>query len=215
MVVFENVSLSYGKGKNPIFSEVNFNLRTGAFCFITGASGAGKSSILKLIYLGLKPSSGKITLFGATPNGENKALMRRKMGVVFQDCRLIPHLSTLGNAMLPLRVGGINKKAARTNAMELLKWVGLSDRLNAMPDELAGGEAQRVAIVRAVISKPDLLIADEPTGNVDAKTAEKLLYLFRELNKSGTTVLIATHNRELLTDGEVWQLRSKTLLRMV
>jgi len=192
MISLEDVSLSYGKNKR-----------------------AGKSSFLRLIYLGLKPSEGKIRLFGNAPTEANKPFIRRKMGVVFQDCRLVPHLSALGNAVLPLEVGGVNQTTARNNARELLKWVGLGNRLDAMPNELAGGEAQRVAIVRAVVSKPELIIADEPTGNVDIGNAKKLLHLFRELNKNGTTILIATHNEELLKDGEVWRLKHKTLLRLI
>ena len=204
MVRFENVSFHYTENQR-IFSNISFHLPSGAFYFLTGASGAGKSSLLKLIYLAISPSAGRIFLFGVNPNkGGNpkrKALLRRRMGVVFQDCRLIDAMSTLDNVMLPLAVARLNAAQARRNAIELLKWVGLGKRLDTPPAQLAGGEAQRAAIVRAVISRPRLLLADEPTGDVDDKTAEKLLYLFGQLNKDGTTVLLATHNQKVVDCG--------------
>lgn len=200
MVRLENVSFHYSENR-AIFSHISFHLPIGAFYFLTGASGVGKSSLLKLIYLAAEPSAGKVFLFGNDTRGSTprqKALLRRRMGVVFQDCRLINTMSALDNVMLPLAVAGLNPSRARNNAAELLKWVGLEKRLHTPPTKLAGGEAQRVAIVRAVISRPRLLLADEPTGDVDDKTAEKLMYLFGELNKDGTTILLATHNHKLV-----------------
>ncbi len=201
MVRFENVGMRYGIGPE-VLRDVSFTMEQGAFYFITGASGAGKSTLLRLMDLGCRPSRGLITLFGrdiATLKRSELPALRRRIGVVFQDFRLINHLSALDNVGLPLRIAGAKPGQIRDHVAELLSWVGLADQLDAKPATLSGGQKQRVAIARAVISRPRLLLADEPTGNVDDTIAMRLLYLFEELNKIGTTVVIATHNEQLVS----------------
>lgn len=200
VVRFENVGMRYGLG-SEVLRDITFALPAGSFYFLTGASGAGKSSLLKLLYLAHRPSRGLITLFGreiATTDRREMPALRRRIGVVFQDFRLIDHLSALDNVALPLRVAGAKDGQIREHVAELLAWVGLADHLDATPPTLSGGQQQRVAIARAVINRPSLLLADEPTGNVDNDHAMRLLYLFEELNKLGTTVVIATHNENLV-----------------
>jgi cell division transport system ATP-binding protein len=197
LVVFDKVLLRYGEGPE-ILHEVSFALTPGSFHFLVGPSGAGKSSLLRVMYLALRPWSGLVSLFGRDVSGlarRDIAEMRRRIGVVFQDFRLLDHLTTYENVALPLRVHGDVEKRYRNDVIELLRWVGLGDRLDAKPATLSGGEKQRVAIARAVVVKPDLIIADEPTGNVDEEMGDRLLHLFRELNRNlNTTVLIATHD---------------------
>ena len=200
MVQFENVGVRYGTGPE-ILSDITFDLQDGSFYFVTGPSGAGKSSLLKLMYLALRPSRGLISLFdrnAATITKEELPLLRRQIGVVFQNFRLIDHLSSFDNVALPLRVSGALESQITKHVSELLSWVGLADHLEARPPTLSGGQQQRVAIARAVIARPRLLLADEPTGNVDDQIAVRLLYLFEELNRMGTTVVIATHNEPLV-----------------
>ena len=201
IVSFDHVGVRYGGGPE-VLADINFRLDRGSFHFITGDSGAGKSTLLKLMYLAHRPTRGVVSLFGRDlallPRRERPPL-RRRIGVVFQDFRLLDHLSALENVALPLRVAGVPYAKAREHVTELLKWVGLADRVEARPSTLSGGEQQRVAIARAVINRPSLLLADEPTGNVDDRMAVRLLYLFEELNKLGTTVVIATHNQPLVS----------------
>lgn len=200
LVRFDQVSFNYGPNA-PVLRDVTFHLPPGSFHFVLGASGAGKSSLLQLMYLWQKPTSGRISLFGrdvAQLTRADKALMRRRIGVVFQDFRLLDHLSARENVALPLRVAGRYTSGLDEHVRELLAWVGLGDYLDALPPTLSGGQQQRVAIARAVIARPSLLLADEPTGNVDDRIALRLLYLFEELNKMGTTVVIATHNENLI-----------------
>jgi len=200
LVRFEDVALRYGAGPE-VLSAVSFDLRPGSFHFMSGASGAGKSTLLGMIYLALRPSSGRITLFDrdvSTLSRHDAATMRRKIGVVFQDFRLLDHLTTLENVALPLKVSGQRDEKVRRHVAELLAWVGLAEHLESYPPTLSGGQKQRVAIARAVVGRPSLLIADEPTGNVDDRMAVRLLYLFEELNKLGTTIVIATHNESLV-----------------
>ena len=200
MIRFDNVGLRYAAGPE-ILKDVSFSLEANSFHFLTGPSGAGKTSLLKLMYLAQRPSRGLINLFGrdiaTTPRQELPGL-RRRVGVVFQDFRLLDHLSALDNVALPLRVKGIPEKDIIRHVSELLNWVGLADHLHAKPPTLSGGQQQRVAIARAVIGRPRLLLADEPTGNVDNSIAVRLLYLLEELNRMGTTVVIATHNESLV-----------------
>ncbi|MEM1199015.1 MAG: cell division ATP-binding protein FtsE [Pseudomonadota bacterium] len=200
MVRFENVGLRYGLGPE-VLRDVNFHLEKGSFHFLTGPSGAGKTSLLRLMFLSLKPSRGSARIFGAdiaALSSSKLPQMRRKIGVVFQDFRLLDHLTTFENVALPLRVQKRKPSTYRDDVMELIEWVGLGDRADSYPPILSGGEKQRAAIARAVISKPDLLLADEPTGNVDAALGKRLLRLFIELNKVGTTVVLATHDLDLL-----------------
>jgi cell division transport system ATP-binding protein len=200
VVKFENVGLRYGQG-TEILRDVSFLIEPRSFQFLTGASGAGKTSLLRLLYLSLKPTRGLITLFGhdvATLSQDALATLRRRIGVVFQDFRLLDHLTTYDNVALPLRVLGKDEASYRAEVVELLRWVELGDRMLALPPVLSGGEKQRAAIARAVIARPHLLLADEPTGNVDPVLARRLLRLFVELNKSGTSVVIATHDIGLM-----------------
>jgi cell division transport system ATP-binding protein len=219
MIRFENVGMRYGPGPE-VLRDVTFQLEPGTFTFLTGPSGAGKSTLLKLLYLAEAPSRGLITLFGtdlATARRSAFPALRRRIGVVFQDFRLLSHLSAFDNVALPLRLAGRKTDDYIRDVEELLNWVGLGDRMNAKPPTLSGGEQQRVAIARAVVGQPDLLLADEPTGNVDPELAQRLIRLFGELNRLGTTVLIATHDRGLiersrsremrLVDGRLVELR--------
>ncbi len=181
--------------------DLTFRVDPHSFQFLTGPSGAGKTSLLRLLFLSLPPTRGLITLFGhdvATLTQDELATLRRRIGVVFQDFRLLDHMTTYENVALPLRVIGHPEENYREEVVELLKWVGLGDRLSALPPVLSGGEKQRAAIARAVIARPQLLLADEPTGNVDPNLAKRLLRLFVELNKSGTSVVIATHDIALM-----------------
>ena len=200
IIRFENVGLRYGSGPE-VLRDVSFSLNAGAMAFLTGSSGAGKSSLLKLIYLALAPSRGVIELFGqdtAVLSRNALAALRRRIGVVFQDFRLLEHLSTFENVALPLVVRGEKLSRYRQDVLELLQWVGLGERVQARPSVLSGGEQQRAAIARAIVSRPEILLADEPTGNVDPVLAKRLLRLFVELNRMGTTVIIATHDPALI-----------------
>jgi cell division transport system ATP-binding protein len=200
VVRFENVGLRYGVGLE-VLRDINFALEPGTFHFLTGPSGAGKTSLLKLLYLAQRPSRGLISLFGedvVTMKRRDLPGLRRRIGVVFQDFRLMNHLTAFENVALPLRISGAKEKEIRGHVEELLGWVGLADRLHATPPTLSGGEQQRLAIARAVIGRPDLLVADEPTGNVDPDMAFRLLHLFYELNKLGTTTIVATHDLHLI-----------------
>lgn len=200
MVRFENVGLRYGVGPE-VLRDLTFYIEPHSFQFLTGPSGAGKTSLLRLLFLSLRPTRGLITLFDqdvATLDKDSLAILRRRIGVVFQDFRLLDHLTTYENVALPLRVLGREEASYRYEVEELLHWVGLGDRIAALPPVLSGGEKQRAAIARAVIARPQLLLADEPTGNVDPNLAKRLLRLFVELNKSGTSVVIATHDIGLM-----------------
>ena len=209
-VRFERVSLSYGP-ENDVLSDVSINLKPGSMTFLTGPSGAGKSSLLKLAYLALRPTSGRVSLFGVDTSRLKRlelASLRRRVGVVFQEFRLLDHLTAYENVALPLRVSGDNEKRYRKDVEDLLRWVGLGDRMNAKPATLSGGEKQRVAIARAVVVKPDLIIADEPTGSVDDEMGGRLMRLFRELNKRlNTTLLIATHDLAMVREARADVLR--------
>lgn len=200
IVHFENVGLRYGTDAETL-SDISFTIPKGGFHFLVGPSGAGKTSLLNLVTLAQRPSRGMIRLFGedagALPRGQLPGL-RRRIGVVFQDFRLVPTLSAQDNVALPLRIAGMAERDIAPRVAELLDWVGLGPRARARPATLSGGEQQRVAIARAVITTPDLLIADEPTGNVDPDMAARVLHLLESLNRSGTTILVATHDVHLL-----------------
>ena len=200
VVRFQNVGMRYGIGPE-VLHDISFRLEAGSFHFLTGASGAGKSSLLRLMYLASRPSRGLVTLFGhdiATTPRDALPALRRRIGVVFQDFRLIDHLTALENVALPLRVAGASEQQIQDHVPELLRWVGLEDQINARPPTLSGGQKQRVAIARAVIARPKLLLADEPTGNVDDRIATRLMHLLEELNKIGATIVVATHNQSLV-----------------
>jgi cell division transport system ATP-binding protein len=200
IVEFDRIGLRYGTGAE-VLCDLDFRLAKGGFYFLTGPSGAGKTSLLKLLYLAQRPTRGRIRLFEQElTDAPRDALphFRRRIGVVFQDFRLIRHLSAFDNVALPLRIAGTSEEEVEGPVREMLAWVGLGDRAGARPPTLSGGEQQRVAIARAVINRPELLVADEPTGNVDAEMAQRLLHLFTALNRLGTTVVVATHDIGLI-----------------
>jgi cell division transport system ATP-binding protein len=202
VIEFSSVALRYGLGPE-ILKDVTFAIEPRAFAFLTGPSGAGKSTLMRLMFLALKPTAGTVRVFGSSlAEMDSKAIAaaRRRIGVVFQDFRLLDHMTTYENVALPHRVQGREEASYRADVIELLKWVGLGTRLDALPPVLSGGEKQRAAIARAVITNPEILLADEPTGNVDPALARRLLYLFVELNRQGTAVLLATHDHDLLAE---------------
>ncbi|MDH7798048.1 MULTISPECIES: cell division ATP-binding protein FtsE [unclassified Beijerinckia] len=204
MVRFENVGLRYGMG-TEVLKDISFSVEPQSFQFLTGPSGAGKTTLLRLILMSLKPTRGFISLFGQDASQLAKddiSAIRRRIGVVFQDFRLLNHLTTYENVALPLFVQGQEESTYRPQVIELLRWVGLGDHIHSYPPVLSGGEKQRAAIARALIVQPELLLADEPTGNVDPTLARRLLRLFMELNKSGTSVVIATHDLALMDQFE-------------
>jgi cell division transport system ATP-binding protein len=200
VIRFDNVGLRYGSGPE-ILRDVTFHVLPGSFHFLTGPSGAGKTSLLRLLFMSLKATRGLIFVFGenvADLPQSGRAALRRRIGIVFQDFRLLDHLTTWENVALPLRVTGKKESDYAEDVTDLLRWVGLGDRIHAYPEVLSGGEKQRAAIARAVIGRPELLLADEPTGNVDPAIGNRLLRLFVELNRLGTSVIIATHDYALM-----------------
>lgn len=200
MVRFENVGMRYGMGPE-VLRDVSFHLEPGSFHFLTGPSGAGKTSLLKLMFLAHKPSRGLISMFGhdiATTDRRDLPSLRRRIGIVFQEFRLLDHLTTYENIALPLKVAGREEASYRADVRELLAWVGLGERMDAKPPTLSGGEKQRAAIARAVVAQPELLLADEPTGSVDPEMGQRLMRLFVELNRLGTSILFATHDHSLV-----------------
>lgn len=201
---FENVGLRYGVGAETL-RDINFQIAPRSFQFLTGPSGAGKTTLMRLIIMALRPTRGLINIFGkdtAALSNEEVAETRRGIGIVFQDFRLLDHLTLYENVALPLRVLGREESTYRAEVTELLRWVGLGERAHACPTILSGGEKQRAAIARALISQPKLLLADEPTGNVDPTLARRILRLFVELHKAGTAVIIATHDLTLMDQYE-------------
>jgi cell division transport system ATP-binding protein len=211
MVRFEAVGLRYGAaapsgtraqpGGPEALADVSFALPAGSFTWLLGASGAGKSSVLRLMHLALRPTRGEVEVLGLRTSRaarQQLAPLRRQIGVVFQDFRLLPYLSAFDNVALPLRLAGRSEAALRADVAEILRWVGLAAKAQSLPPELSGGEQQRIAIARAVVHRPALLVADEPTGNLDNRQAHRLLALLAEMNRLGTTVMVATHDEELV-----------------
>ncbi|MDH2326496.1 ATP-binding cassette domain-containing protein [Cereibacter sp. SYSU M97828] len=197
MIAFDNVAYSYGGGE--LLSEVSLSLAPGSFHFLTGPSGSGKSTLLKLCYAELLPTAGQITIFDRDARGlsrDDVARVRRRIGVVHQDCQFLDHLPVATNVTLPLAV--TRRETSAQDLEDLLAWVGLSHLAGAMPPELSGGERQRAAVARAVIMSPDVLLADEPTGNLDWEMSVRLLTLLVELNRMGKTIVIATHDMNLI-----------------
>lgn len=200
MIRLTNVGLKYDRGPE-VLTDVSFHLRPGSFHFLHGESGAGKTSLLRLMFMSLHPSRGQLSMFSedvSRVTAQKRAQLRRRIGIVFQDFRLLDHLTIWENVALPLQVVGKKPADYREDVTDLLQWVGLGDRMYANPSVLSGGEKQRAAIARAVIGKPEVLLADEPTGNVDPQMARRLLRLFVELNRLGTSVVIATHDHQLM-----------------
>jgi cell division transport system ATP-binding protein len=205
MVRFSGVGLRYaapdGSPGPEVLRGLSFSLAEGSFTWLLGPSGAGKSSVLRLMHLALRPSRGEVEVLGVpVARARRRALppLRRRIGVVFQEFRLLPHISAYDNVALPLRLLGRPEASLRADVLEMLAWVGLEGRGRARPEELSGGEQQRLAIARAVISRPALLIADEPTGNLDSAQARRLIALLREMNRLGTTIVVATHSDDLV-----------------
>lgn len=200
MIRFDNVGVRYGIGEE-VLRDLSFDIKPGSFQYLTGASGAGKTSLLRLLFLSLMPTRGNINIFGknaASLTRDDLPAIRRRIGIVFQDFRLLDHLTLYENVALPLRVRGYEEASYRRDVIDLIEWVGLADRLDAFPPILSGGEKQRAAIARALIDQPEVLLADEPTGNLDPDLAKRLLRLFIELNRTGTSVVIATHDLLLM-----------------
>ena len=201
MLTLEHIAMEYLPGQE-ILKDVSLELERGSFHFITGSSGAGKSTLLSLLSLQYRASKGRFRLFGEDVTHlprEEMPRLRRRVGIVLQDYRLLDHLTVAQNVALPLKVAGESQEAIDDKVEELLEWVGLPEYHNARPATLSGGQKQRAAIARAVITKPDLLLADEPTGNLDSELALRFMYLFEALNQSGTTVLLATHDEHLIS----------------
>ncbi|MFQ5767978.1 MAG: cell division ATP-binding protein FtsE [Acidobacteriota bacterium] len=209
MVRFEAVSKSYPQG-SQVLDRVSFTLAKAEFAFLTGVSGAGKTTLLKLIYGQERPTSGRILVAGRDlsrlPFSGVQAL-RRRLGVVFQDGRLMSRRDLLENVTLVLRAMGLPSRRLKVRALEVLKRVGLTHRLHSYPGQLSGGEQQRVSIARAMAADPDLLLADEPTGNLDEKLSLEILEIFKRINARGTAVLLATHDPRLLAALKRRQLR--------
>lgn len=199
MIQMQDVAYSYGQGRGDLLAGVTLSLPPGSFHFLTGPSGSGKTTLLKLCYAELLPTSGEMSLFEKDSKGLGRdqiALLRRKVGVVHQDCQFLDHLSVAENVALPLTVSGQSMDDA--GLKQLLAWVGLSRLADALPPQLSGGERQRLALARAVVLSPDLILADEPTGNLDWEMSMRLLTLLIELNKTGKAVMIATHDLNLI-----------------
>ena len=220
MVELEGVGLRYGpaRGGTEVLHDLTFRVPEGEFRWLLGASGAGKTSLLKLLQLAIRPTSGVLTLLGEQIGDAPRSalpLLRRRIGTVFQDFRLLPHLSAFDNVALPLRLAGRPEGQIRVDVTELLAWVGLSRKLAQRPASLSGGEQQRVAIARAVVGRPALLLADEPTGNLDDVQARRLMQLFSEMNRLGATVIVATHNDALVArhPAHILSLRDGQLVR--
>lgn len=200
IVSLEHVSLRYTEDR-PVFSNLSYNILVGDFYFLTGRSGAGKTSLLKVLYKAVQPTEGTVRVFGYDLKSLSRAdlpVFRQHIGLIFQDCRLIPTLSIVDNVALSIHISGSRYRRSCSYAKELLDWVGLGDYLNEYPNTLSDGQKQRVAIARAVVKRPALLLADEPTGNLDEDNAFRLMALFEELHNMGTTVILATHNQELI-----------------
>ncbi len=209
MIRFENVGMRYAGGPE-ILRDISFELEPGSLTFLTGPSGAGKSTLLKLVFLAERPVRGQISMFGkdvARMRRSDLPALRRQIGVVFQDFRLLDHLTAYENVALPLRIQGAPERSYREDVEEILNWVGLGERMHARPATLSGGEKQRIAIARAVVARPPVLVADEPTGSIDPEMGARLMRLFVELNKLGTMVLIATHDRSLVESANGRELR--------
>ncbi len=199
LITFDRVSLSYITDEE-VFWDLNLQFNSGTFYFLTGASGSGKTSLLKLIYMDVMPTQGNVSVLGQYScdiQQRQIPYLRQKIGMVFQDCNMLNHLTLVENVALPLRIRGVSQSQALYNASEMLSWVGLGRYVNHYPDILSGGQKQRAAIARAVINRPLFLLADEPTGNVDKENAVRILHLFEELHKRGTTIIFATHDRGL------------------
>jgi cell division transport system ATP-binding protein len=200
MLRLEHVALRYHEGPE-VLRDANLTLQRGEFVFLMGPSGAGKTSLLRMLALLHMPSAGRLTMFGddvAQLRGDRRAAVRRRIGMVFQDVRLLDHLTTLDNVALPLRINGGRDEQIRSCVTDMLTWLGLKDVIDARAPTLSMGQRQLVSVARAVITRPDLLLCDEPINNIDGKHARQLMHLFTQLRKLGTTVILATHSEDLV-----------------
>lgn len=201
MVEFKNISYSYSK-ESGIY-DIDLNVQDGEFCFLVGPTGSGKTSLLKMIYFDILPSIGEINVLGynSSKTKSNKVhRLRKKIGVIFQDYKLLQQRTVYENIALPLHINGVGRKKIKDNVEEALELADLADYQNKYPNELSGGEQQRVCIARAIVKNPELILADEPTGNLDPAAAHKILKILEQINKEGTTVVMATHNYKLISD---------------
>jgi cell division transport system ATP-binding protein len=200
MVRFAAAGLRYDGTGAWALKNLSFTLERGSFTWLLGASGAGKSSLMRLMHLSLRATEGEVEVLGEMVNRLRRPALpalRRRIGVVFQDYRLLPHLSAFENVALPLRIQGITESRLRADVGEMLRWVGLENRAGEAPAALSGGEQQRLALARAIVARPALLVADEPTGNLDEAQARRVIALLREMHRLGTTVVVATHSEVL------------------
>jgi cell division transport system ATP-binding protein len=212
VIELENIAYSYGGGE--LLSDVSLKLSPGSFHFLTGPSGSGKTTFLKLCYGALVPTAGRAELFGKDVRDmdrDDHAMARRRIGVVHQDCQFLDHLPVADNVALPLTVAGRDDLEQVSNLKELMHWVGLGNKASALPPELSGGERQRAALARAVIMSPDVVLADEPTGNVDWDMSQRLLRLLIELNRMGKTIMIATHDLNLIRAAKAQKVQARVL----
>lgn len=201
MIEFRDVTKIYGSNDTHALENVNIKIEDGEFVFIVGSSGAGKSTFLKLIMHEEKPTSGEVIVNGYASTKMKKRQVpyyRRTMGIVFQDFRIIPKMSVYDNVAFAMRVIGTKEKDIRKRVPYILQLVGLSQKARSMPNELSGGEQQRVSLARALVNNPDLIIADEPTGNVDPEMSHEIVELLTKINNNGTTVVMVTHEHDLV-----------------
>jgi len=200
MIVARQIGLRYTAGPE-VLSDISCTLEAGSFHYLTGSSGSGKTSLMHLFHLGKLPTRGELYIQGhnvAQASRFERAQIRSRIGMIFQNFRLLPHLNLYDNIALPLRLNGLDENRIKNAVDDMVEWIGLTDCKHAFPALLSGGQQQRVAIARAVITKPKFLLADEPTGSLDDIIGEKILVLFEELNKSGTAILVATHNKNII-----------------
>tara|TARA_B100000482_G_scaffold50751_1_gene34037 strand:- start:360 stop:1013 length:654 start_codon:yes stop_codon:yes gene_type:complete len=201
MVDFKDISYSYSK-ESGIF-DINLEVKDGEFCFLVGPTGSGKTSLLKMIYFDILPSVGELDVLGFNSKKTRKNKihkLRKKIGVIFQDYKLLQQRTVYENIALPLHINGLGRKKIKDNVEEALELADLLDCQNKYPNQLSGGEQQRVCIARAIVKNPELILADEPTGNLDPAAAHKILKILEQINKEGTTVIMATHNYKLISD---------------
>ena len=201
MVEFKNISFSYSK-ESGVY-DIDLKVEDGEFCFLVGPTGSGKTSLLKMIYFDILPLKGEINVLGynSKKTKKNKVhKLRKKIGVIFQDYKLLQQRTVYENIALPLHINGVGRKKIKDNVEEALELTDLSDYQNKFPYQLSGGEQQRVCIARAIVKNPELILADEPTGNLDPAAAHKILKILEQINKEGTTIIMATHNYKLISD---------------